>query len=88
MAKSTMGMSTSGSRVNFTPTTSAPPSSKVMSNTAHGVKMDPRTNNKPDGWAAGYGGGNTVQGMRLETFPRGKVQQADMNPKGSMPRKC
>lgn len=88
MAKSTMGTSTSSSRINLTPTTSAPSPSKVISNTAHGVKMDPRTNNKPGGWAAGYGGGNTAQGMRLETFPKGSVKQANMNPCGPMPRKC
>lgn len=87
----TMGLSTSGSRINVKPTTSTPPSSKVTANTAHGASMEPRKGNKPDGWAAGYGGGNTGGSMRSEDYGKSGQKQAmpslSFNPKGKSPKR-
>jgi hypothetical protein len=87
----TMGMSTSKSRISLSPKTSAPPSSKVTENSAHGAKMDPRTHNKPDGWAAGYGGGNTAGSMCSEEYGKSGQKQTmpslSFNPKDKIPRK-
>lgn len=88
--KSTMGLSTSNSRVNVTPTTKAPPSSKVTASSAHGASMEPRSGNKPDGWAGNLGGGaRTALPMRSEEYGKSGKEQAkpslEFGCKGSKP---
>lgn len=82
----TMGMSTSKSRINVEPSTKEPKASKVISGSAHGASMEPR--GTPDGWAKGYGGpGNTKQGMRTEEYGKSGQMQKHPTPKFSIPRK-
>lgn len=76
----------SSSRINLSPTTSKPKSSKVVSNSAHGASME--TRGSPDGWAAGFGGsGNTKQGMCTEEWGKSGKQQKTPSLKFDIPRK-
>lgn len=86
---SSAGFETSKSRVNLTPTTKTPPSSKVIASSAHGASMEPRSGNKPSGWAGNLGGGDTAKGMCSEEYAKsGKEQKKpalEFSPKGPKP---
>lgn len=87
MPSTSMGMKTSDSRVNVTPTTSAPSSSKVTANTAHGAKVSMPERNKPSGWVTFGGGGSRTGGdMRTEEYGKSGQQQKHPTPVFSIPR--
>jgi len=70
-----MGCSTSKSRVNWPNADKDPPKDKLVSNTAHGAKMGLPERNRPDGWATFGGGNGPHEHMRLDNYGKSGRQQ-------------
>lgn len=63
----------SHSRINLTPKTSDPPSSKVTASTAHGASMEQR--GSPDGWTTFGHGAGSARGMFLDDYGKSGQKQ-------------